>query len=184
MPALWTTHDTPLGELTLVGDAGRLSGLRFPGADPLDGVGHRPGAFAAARRQLDEFFAGDRRHFDLDVDLVAGTDFQRRVWRRLLEIPYGATMSYTALAGAIGRPDRARAVGAAVGRTPVPIIVPCHRVVGANGSLTGYGGGGLPRKRALLDLEAGRLTLGGPQPEELTPSRIPSAAAFASRWTA
>ncbi len=183
MTALWTTHDTPLGPLTLVGGPERLSGLRFPGADPLDDAGRRPGAFAAARRQLDEFFAGDRRHFDLDVDLGAGTDFQRRVWGRLLEIPYGATMSYTELATAIGRPDRTRAVGAAVGRTPVPIIVPCHRVVGASGSLTGYGGG-LPRKRALLDLEAGRLTLGGAQPEELTPSRIPSAAAFASRWTA
>jgi methylated-DNA-[protein]-cysteine S-methyltransferase len=183
MTAIWTTHDSPLGPLTLVGGLGRLSGLRFPGADPFDTAGHRPGAFAAARRELDEFFAGDRRQFDLDVDLGAGTDFQRRVWRRLLEIPYGATMSYTELAAAIGRPERARAVGAAVGRTPVPIIVPCHRVVGANGSLTGYGGG-LPRKRALLDLEAGRLTLGGPQPEERTPSRTPSAAAFASRWTA
>jgi methylated-DNA-[protein]-cysteine S-methyltransferase len=154
MTALWTTHDTPLGPLTLVRGPAGLSGLRFPGASaPPAAARHRAGAFGAARRQVDEFFAGDRRRFDLDVDLGAGTDFQRRVWRRLLEIPYGATMSYTELAAAIGRPDSVRAVGAAVGRTPVPIVVPCHRVVGASGALTGYGGG-LARKRALLDLEA------------------------------
>jgi methylated-DNA-[protein]-cysteine S-methyltransferase len=153
MTVLWTTYGTPLGQLTLLGGARGLTGLRFPGASaPPDEASGPADGFGAARRQLDEYFGGDRERFDLALDL-AGTDFQCRVWRRLLAIPYGATTTYTELAVAIGRPDCVRAVGAAVGRTPVPIIVPCHRVVGANGALTGYGGG-LPRKRALLGLEA------------------------------
>ena len=102
--------------------------------------------------QLQEYFAGRRQRFDLALRLE-GTPFQRRVWAALREIPYGQTRSYGDVAAAIGRLDRVRAVGAAVGRTPVPIIVPCHRVIGADGSLTGYGGG-LQRKRALLDLES------------------------------
>jgi methylated-DNA-[protein]-cysteine S-methyltransferase len=101
---------------------------------------------------LDEYFRGHRIRFELTLELT-GTPFQQRVWEALREIPYGATVSYAELAGTIGRPDRVRAVGGAVGRTPVPIIVPCHRVIGSDGSLTGYGGG-LHRKRALLDLEA------------------------------
>jgi methylated-DNA-[protein]-cysteine S-methyltransferase len=101
---------------------------------------------------MDEYFAGERRAFDLALDLH-GTEFQRAVWERLLAIPYGETTTYGALARSLGRPDRARAIGAAVGRTPIAIIVPCHRVIGSDGSLTGYGGG-LQRKATPLDLEA------------------------------
>jgi O-6-methylguanine DNA methyltransferase len=101
--------------------------------------------------QLAEYFAVERRSFDVALDLV-GTEFQLAVWHGLLRIPYGTTVSYSELAQAIGRPDVVRAVGAAVGQTPVPIVVPCHRVIGKNGSLTGYGGG-LHRKAALLELE-------------------------------
>jgi methylated-DNA-[protein]-cysteine S-methyltransferase len=148
----WTIYESPLGPLTLRGGASGLTSLHFPGrGQPLDENDHEPVLFAAAVQQLEEYFAGDRRKFDLALD-VGGTAFQRSVWRELLAIPYGETTSYGALARAVGRPDRARAVGAAVGRTPVPIIVPCHRVLGSDGALTGYGGG-LQRKRALLDLE-------------------------------
>jgi len=102
--------------------------------------------------QLDAYFAGDLYEFELPLD-VQGTEFQKRVWRQLRQIPYGETRSYGFVAGAIGAPKAVRAVGAANGRNPIPVVVPCHRVVGADGSLTGYGGG-LPLKRFLLDLEA------------------------------
>jgi methylated-DNA-[protein]-cysteine S-methyltransferase len=162
---IWTRYESPLGPLTLIGDGGgRLSAVRFPGDAARDGAQRRPQAFEAATAQLDEYFAGQRRGFELQLDL-AGTPFQQRVWEALRAIPYGTTISYGELARTIGRSDRVRAVGAAVGRTPVPIIVPCHRVIGADGSLTGYGGG-LERKRALLALEgasagvpAGQLSL-------------------------
>jgi methylated-DNA-[protein]-cysteine S-methyltransferase len=158
MAAPWTTYESPLGPLTLVGEAGGLSGLRFPGRGPaLDEAAHRPDAFGAAVEQLEEYFAGERRRFELNLDL-RGTPFQQAVWRQLLELPFGTRISYAELAARIGRPDRVRAVGGAVGATPVPIVVPCHRVVGSDGSLTGYGGG-LQRKQALLDLE-GRVAHG------------------------
>jgi len=158
MTCNWDIYESPLGRLTLVGHPGVLTGLRFPGkGDALDEADRAPGLFADATEQLDEYFDGRRRRFDLALEL-AGTAFQQRVWRALQAIPYGTTRSYTEVGQAIDRPDRVRAVGAAVGRTPVPIIVPCHRVVGADGSLTGYGGG-LQRKRALLDHEAGQRTL-------------------------
>jgi methylated-DNA-[protein]-cysteine S-methyltransferase len=102
--------------------------------------------------QLRAYFAGELRDFDLPLDMQ-GTDFQRRVWDELLNIPYGETRSYSFVANTIGAPKAVRAVGAANGRNPVPIVVPCHRVIGAAGSLVGYGGG-LPLKRLLLDLEA------------------------------
>jgi len=102
--------------------------------------------------QLRAYFAGELRDFDLTLDLQ-GTDFQRRVWRQLRNIPYGETRSYSCVANALGTPKAVRAVGAANGRNPIPIVVPCHRVIGAGGSLVGYGGG-LPLKRFLLDLEA------------------------------
>ena len=124
--------------------------------------------------QLDAYFAGERKTFDLDLDL-RGTPLQKLVWERLLEIPYGATTTYGNLAKRIDDslyPDgvepheRARLVGATVGRTPTPILVPCHRVIGADGSLTGYGGG-LQRKQALLDLESGGAAEHAPEPRQL-----------------
>lgn len=149
----WTICESPLGPLTLVGSAAGLSALHFPGhSGPLDEVDHDRELFEAAIGQLEEYFHGHRREFDLCLDLN-GTPFQRRVWAELSAIPYGSTRSYGQLAAAIGRLDRSRAVGAAVGRVPVPIVIPCHRAVGANGDLTGYRGG-LQRKRLLLELEA------------------------------
>ena len=148
----WTVYESPLGPLTLIGDDDGLRAIYFPGrSGPLDEAASDPRPFAQATTQLEAYFAGERRRFELALTLE-GTPFQRRVWAALARIPYGHTRSYGALAAEIGRPDRVRAVGAAVGRTPVPIIVPCHRVIGADGSLTGYGGG-LQRKQALLDLE-------------------------------
>ena len=108
-----------------------------------------------AARQVGEYLAGKRRVFDVPVEL-AGTDFQKDVWRALLAVPFGATKSYKEIAADVGRPKAVRAVGLANNRNPVSIIVPCHRVIGHDGSLTGYGGG-LPVKRFLLELEAGRL---------------------------
>jgi len=105
-----------------------------------------------AVEQLRAYFGGELRDFDLTLDLQ-GTDFQKRVWQELLHIPYGETRSYSCIAGEIGAPKAVRAVGSANGRNPIPIVVPCHRVIGASGALTGYGGG-LPLKRFLLDLEA------------------------------
>ena len=105
-----------------------------------------------AVEQLRAYFGGELRNFDLALDMH-GTEFQKRVWGELLNIPYGATRSYSFVAGTIGAPKAVRAVGAANGRNPIPIVVPCHRVIGAGGSLVGYGGG-LPLKRFLLDLEA------------------------------
>src|SRR4051812_8752637 len=150
----WDVHESPLGPLTLFAGPRGLTGLAFRGrAAGLAEEDRNPSALGAATGQLEAYFAGERQSFDLELDL-AGTPFQQRVWSELRRIPYGETVTYGELAARIGRSDIVRAVGAAVGRTPVPIIVPCHRVLGADGSLTGYGGG-LQRKRALLDLEAG-----------------------------
>ena len=148
----WTIYESPIGPLTLIGGAAGLRAIRFPGrGDVLDEAQREPDAFADATSQLDEYFAGRRKRFELALDL-GGTEFQRGVWERLLAIPYGRTISYMELSLAVGRPDRLRAVAASVGRVPVPIVVPCHRVIGSDGSLTGYGGG-LQRKAALLELE-------------------------------
>jgi methylated-DNA-[protein]-cysteine S-methyltransferase len=162
----WTIYESPLGPLTLRGGARGLNALDFPDhGGPLDEADRGPGLFTSATRQLDEYFAGERHRFELELDL-GGTDLQRGVWQRLLEIGYATTVSYGALARALGRPAGVRAVAAAVGRTPVPIIVPCHRVIAADGALTGYRGG-LQRKRALLDLER-RGASGDPQPRSLS----------------
>ncbi|WP_030612982.1 methylated-DNA--[protein]-cysteine S-methyltransferase [Streptomyces sclerotialus] len=149
---------TPVGPLTLVAQDGALTGLYMTDQrhrPPQESFGHpeEPGAepFATAIKQLQAYFAGELTAFDLPLHLD-GTPFQRRVWAALCEIPYGATVSYGELAGRLGKPSAARAVGLANGKNPVGIIVPCHRVVGASGSLTGYGGG-LQRKRHLLDFE-------------------------------
>ncbi len=133
-----------------------LTALRFEGG-PAAGWRHDPGAFARGREQLRAYFARELRVFDLPLRLE-GTPFQREVWEALRRIPYGTTTSYGALAASLGRPRAVRAVGAANGQNPIAIIVPCHRVIGADGGLTGFGGG-LPRKRALLELEGAQLSL-------------------------
>jgi methylated-DNA-[protein]-cysteine S-methyltransferase len=147
--------ETPIGPLTLVGDGRALSGLYFPDHARHPGTasfGERDDeAFADARRQLAQYFAGARTEFDLPL-APRGNDFQQAVWRLLTTIPYGRTRSYGQLAAQLGDPGLARAVGAANGRNPISIVVPCHRVVGHDGSLTGYAGG-LARKAFLLDLE-------------------------------
>ncbi|WP_157552482.1 methylated-DNA--[protein]-cysteine S-methyltransferase [Jiangella gansuensis] len=153
--AYWTTIDSPLGPLWLTaGDAG-LTGLYMGRPPTLDGAGwvEDDSPFTAARDQLDGYFAGELREFDVELN-PAGTPFQLEVWAALRAIPYGETRSYREIAEQIGRPTASRAVGAANGRNPISIIVPCHRVVGTSGVLTGYAWG-LDRKRSLLDLEIG-----------------------------
>ena len=151
---LYTRVDSPVGELLLTGDGESLSGLHFAeGAAPPRNAREDPEAFAPVLAQLEQYFAGERRAFDVPLEL-RGSDFQRDVWAALLEIPYGETASYGEIARRVGRPGKARAVGRANGSNPLAVIVPCHRVIGADGSLTGYGGG-MERKRLLLDLEAG-----------------------------
>jgi methylated-DNA-[protein]-cysteine S-methyltransferase len=148
--------DTPIGELLLAGDDGALCLVGFPEGsmrrDPEADWIYNEKPFAVARQQLTEYFAGERREFDLPLKLN-GTEFQMSVLRALQQIPYGETTSYADIAERIGRPKAVRAVGAANGRNPIPIIVPCHRVIGSHGDLTGFGGG-LDTKEALLRLEA------------------------------
>ena len=160
MSALFFEHvDTPIGMLTLAADADGLRHIEFPdNRHPVNREGWIPGASGAAadvlrttRKQLLEYFDGTRRAFDLPLQ-PQGNAFQMDVWRMLATIPWGATWSYRDLARAIGKPEAVRAVGAANGRNPLPIVLPCHRVIGADGSLTGFGGG-LPIKAALLRLE-------------------------------
>jgi methylated-DNA-[protein]-cysteine S-methyltransferase len=150
-----TVVDSPVGTLTLVALDGVLAGLymNLQRHRPMEEVfgASDPAPFTEVIEQLEQYFAAQRTDFDLPVTLV-GTPFQRAVWAALQEIPYGETMSYGQLAERIGSPGAARAVGLANGRNPIGIIVPCHRVVGATGSLTGYGGG-LKRKQYLLELE-------------------------------
>jgi methylated-DNA-[protein]-cysteine S-methyltransferase len=154
---IWSTYESPLGLLTLVAGPRGLRAISFPGGgapfEERDEGTRDLGAFAEVTGQLDEYFSGVRRTFDVTLDLDQGTPFARSVWAEIARIPYGSTTSYGAIARAIGRLDRVRAVGSAVGRTPVPIIVPCHRVIGTSGDLVGYGGG-LGRKVALLELES------------------------------
>jgi len=156
---LYDTLDSPLGGLLLVGYERAITGLyMLPEHNHAPSVGatwRRDGApFAEARRQLRAYFAGELTEFDLPLE-PRGTAFQREVWAALRKIPYGRTVGYAQLAAAVGRPRAARAVGAANGRNPISIVIPCHRVIGAAGALTGYGGG-LERKRSLLELEAAR----------------------------
>jgi methylated-DNA-[protein]-cysteine S-methyltransferase len=151
--------DSPVGKLTLAGKDGRLMHLRMVDQtyEPSrDGWEPDDTAFDDAVQQLEGYFAGERTDFDLELDLV-GTEFQRRVWAALMTIPYAETRSYGEIARQIGSPGACRAVGLANGHNPIGIIVPCHRVIGSNGSLTGYGGG-LDRKRALLELEKSRIS--------------------------
>lgn len=155
MIATHTTIDSPVGELTLVARDGVLSGLYFPGhwyMPAADAFGARSArGFEQTERQLGEYFAGERTEFDL-ATAVAGDGFQRRVWDLIDRIAYGQTTTYGQMAQELGDVTLARKVGGAVGRNPLSIVVPCHRVVGKDGSLTGYAGG-LDRKRFLLELE-------------------------------
>jgi methylated-DNA-[protein]-cysteine S-methyltransferase len=152
-----TACNSPLGRLLLAASATHLVGLWFDGQPHLPDMTHWRHApehpvLLATQQQLHDYFAGQRTTFDLPLDVSAGTPFQQAVWRALLNIAPGGTCSYGALSAAIGKPTAVRAVGGAVGRNPLGIIVPCHRVIGANGSLTGYTGG-LQHKVALLQLE-------------------------------
>jgi methylated-DNA-[protein]-cysteine S-methyltransferase len=154
-PTVTTTVDSPIGPLTLTGSEGRLTGVQMHEqrhAVPVSEEWVRDDDwFAPVTEQLDAYFAGRLTSFDLSLQLD-GTDFQREVWSALREIPYGTTISYGELARRVGRPGASRAVGLANGRNPIAVVVPCHRVIGADGSLTGYGGG-LDRKVWLLDHE-------------------------------
>lgn len=164
MPTVCTHIESPVGPLFVAASDVGLRVIEFTdprhpvrrGADWQEG---RHPLLDAAQRQLDEYFARRRTLFDLPLDLQ-GTAFQQLVWRTLASIPYGETISYSHLADRVGRPTAVRAAGAANGRNPLPIVLPCHRVIGADGSLTGFGGG-LPTKRFLLELE-GALPAGAP----------------------
>lgn len=155
-----TRFDSPLGRMLATAEGNALTGLYFIGqqhypeatADWQEDGEARP--FAALRRQLDEYFAGARLAFDLPLNPGGkrGTPFQRAVWNAIAAVPFGATATYSSLAARCGRPSAARASGAATGRNPVSLIIPCHRIVGSGGALTGYAGG-LGRKRALLAFE-------------------------------
>lgn len=167
---LYTMIDSPVGRLLLGGELAG-GGVAEQGEITLTTVGfsqgssspvrmamepepdwqHEPSAFAAVQQQLEEYFAGRRRTFDLPL-APRGTEFQCAVWQQLGKIPYGETCSYGAIAQRLGKPKAVRAVGSANGRNPLPIVVPCHRVIGANGSLTGFGGG-IENKKILLELE-------------------------------
>jgi len=158
----YTYLETPIGTLLIAGDEEAVRRIDFP----KNGKARTPeqgwtesarGPVGQAVRQLREYFAGRRAEFDLPLAPV-GTEFQRTVWRNLQDIPYGETISYGELAKRVGNPKASRAVGAANGQNPIPIVIPCHRVIGANGKLTGFGGG-LPTKEALLALETKQLKL-------------------------
>ncbi len=155
MPVTHTAIDSPIGELTLVAQDGSLTGVYFPHHWYRPGpatFGDRADAgFGEVKRQLAEHFAGDRERFDLPLD-PHGDAFQHQVWELISRIPYGQTTTYGDMAKELGEGTLAKDVGAAVGRNPLSVIVPCHRVVGKDGSLTGYAGG-LTRKRFLLHLE-------------------------------
>ncbi len=153
---LYYTHvETPVGRLLLAGDGDVLHYLSFPSGKmafgPQQTWTENKGAFRNARQQLEAYFAGELTRFDIPIHL-AGTEFQNRTWRTLATIPFGQTRTYGWLAKAVGSPGASRAVGAANGVNPIPIILPCHRIIGANGALTGFGGG-LPTKQFLLQLE-------------------------------
>jgi methylated-DNA-[protein]-cysteine S-methyltransferase len=154
----YRTIESPIGPLLVAGDDEGLKYIGFPTGkgriEPGDDWTLDDGGFEETRMQLEEYFNGKRREFDLNL-APDGTAFQRDVLNALQGIPYGETRSYQEIAVGVGRPKAVRAVGAANGRNPLPIVIPCHRVIGANGSLTGFGGG-IPIKKYLLDLEQGK----------------------------
>jgi methylated-DNA-[protein]-cysteine S-methyltransferase len=154
-----TVYQSPIGKLTLVSDGEALTHLDFETTKTPAPKAPRGSdkVLALASKELDAYFAGALKRFSVPVR-ANGTDFQRRCWAALQKIPYGATRSYGQQAIAIGNPNAMRAVGLANGKNPIAVIIPCHRVIGANGSLTGFGGG-LPRKQFLLELEQGATLL-------------------------
>lgn len=154
--------ETPIGTITLVARGRALTELWLPNAEVERPLGDSP-VLRAAREQVLEYFAGERTVFDVPLELE-GTNFQKRVWQELLAIRFGVTWSYGQLAARIGRPHASRAVGMANGRNPIAIIVPCHRVIGSDGKLTGYGGG-LPAKQWLLEHERSRGSIDRPADE-------------------
>ncbi len=159
----WASVESPIGPLLVTSEYGALTRVwmieqRHQVTEPDPSWVRDDEPFAEVKRQLDEYFAWERTTFDLPV-APSGTPFQREVWAALHTIPYGTTCSYGELAEQIGRPGASRAVGLANGRNPISIVIPCHRVIGSNGTLTGYGGG-LERKQWLLDLECGTGQLG------------------------
>jgi methylated-DNA-[protein]-cysteine S-methyltransferase len=157
----YTRVESPVGPLLLAGDAKALRRVSFESskrsAPPESEWKQNRAAFAEVICQLQAYFRGELKEFDVPL-AMEGTEFQLRVWNKLREIPYGETISYAQLAGRIGNPKAVRAVGLANGSNPIPIIVPCHRVIGSDGSLTGFGGG-LPTKKLLLELESKQLSL-------------------------
>lgn len=159
----YTAFGSPIGELIVVAADARVAAIHFDGQGVDRFRRGRPvrddgwPVLVEAKRQLGEYLAGTRRNFDLPLDF-GGTAFQRSVWETLLAIPYGETWSYADVANRLGKPTATRAVGAANGQNPIPIVGPCHRVIGKNGSLTGFGGG-LPLKEKLLALESGQGSL-------------------------
>ncbi len=155
----YAVMDSPVGRLLLCAEGEVLTGIEFQRGrmgkreDPPGAARRKP--LREAIRQLEGYFRGDLQEFDLDME-AAGTEFQRRTWKALRTIPYGQTISYAELARRVGNPKAVRAVGTANGSNPLPIVIPCHRVIGSNGKLTGYGGG-LDIKQQLLKLEGARL---------------------------
>jgi methylated-DNA-[protein]-cysteine S-methyltransferase len=169
-----SSFESPLGRIILAATEQALVGVFFDDQAHLPELAHWPVVvkhpiLQQAQSELTEYFAGQRQTFEVPLDLSSGTAFQQSVWTALLAIPCAATTSYGAISTQIGNPTAVRAVGGAVGRNPVSIIVPCHRVVGASGALTGYAGG-LPRKTALLQLEGAAPSL---FPEPLLTSSLP-----------
>jgi methylated-DNA-[protein]-cysteine S-methyltransferase len=162
---LYSSIDSPLGHLCVRGDGQFVTGLFMPAHKSWQGPDaawrRSDTTFTEVREQLTEYFAGERRQFDIPLKLT-GTPFQRRVWRELAEIPFGETITYAQLAQRIGQPTASRAVGHANARNPVSILVPCHRVIGSDGKLTGYAGG-VDNKRWLLDWERRAITAKAPR---------------------
>jgi len=161
MAVTWRRAESPLGDIVVIADDDWLLRLILPGSRERvpDGAAEGGPTVDRAARELGEWFDGRRTAFDVPL-APEGTAFQRRVWAQLVAVPHGKTASYRDVAEAIGQPAATRAVGAAVGRNPIPLIIPCHRIVGADGALVGYsGGGGIDTKRRLLELERGVLTL-------------------------
>ncbi|ROO52532.1 methylated-DNA-[protein]-cysteine S-methyltransferase [Micromonospora sp. Llam0] len=149
----WAVLDSPIGELSVAVDDVGVCRVLFGRTDEVVDTVPTDPVLCAALDQLRGYFAGASTGFTVPLSVRRGTEFERAVWRRMTDIPYGQTETYGAVAAAVGDPQAARAVGVACNRNPIPVIVPCHRIVGAGGKLVGFGGG-LPRKRHLLELEA------------------------------